>query len=62
MKHTYYPQGTCSTEICFEVLDGVIQKVEFILEPLSRRKTDKQRVFDVRVNTKAYRFFLCLFS
>ena len=29
MKHTYYPQRTCSTEICFEVLDGVIQKVEF---------------------------------
>ena len=29
MTQTYYPQGTCSTEIRFEVADGVLQKVEF---------------------------------
>ena len=26
---SYYPQGTCSTEIRFEVADGVLRKVEF---------------------------------
>jgi uncharacterized protein (TIGR03905 family) len=29
MTQTYYPQGTCSTEIRFEVADGVLCKVEF---------------------------------
>ena len=29
MTQTYYPQGTCSTEIRFEVADGVLRKVEF---------------------------------
>ncbi len=29
MTHTYYTQGTCSTEIRFEVVDGILQKVEF---------------------------------
>lgn len=26
---TYYPMGTCSTQIRFDVVDGVLQKVEF---------------------------------
>lgn len=26
---TYYTQGTCSTEIRFVVVDGILQKVEF---------------------------------
>ena len=29
MMQPYYPQGTCSTEIRFEVADGVLRKVEF---------------------------------
>lgn len=29
MMQSYYPQGTCSTEIRFEVADGVLRKVEF---------------------------------
>ena len=29
MTHTYYTQGTCSSEIRFEIVDGVLQKVEF---------------------------------
>lgn len=29
MMQIYYPQGTCSTEIRFEVVGGVVQKVEF---------------------------------
>ena len=29
MTQTYYPQGTCSTEIRFEVAEGVLRKVEF---------------------------------
>ena len=29
MTQSYYPQGTCSTEIRFDVADGVLRKVEF---------------------------------
>ena len=29
MIQTYYPQGTCSTEIRFDVQDGAIRQVEF---------------------------------
>ena len=29
MMQSYYPQGTCSTEIRFELADGVLRKVEF---------------------------------
>ena len=29
MMQSYYPQGTSSTEIRFEVADGVLRKVEF---------------------------------
>ena len=29
MTQSYYPQGTCSTEIRFDVVDGVLRKVEF---------------------------------
>ncbi len=29
MKHTYYPQGTCSQVIEFEIIDGVIHNVQF---------------------------------
>ena len=29
MTQTYYTQGTCSTEIRFEVTDGLLKKVEF---------------------------------
>jgi uncharacterized protein (TIGR03905 family) len=29
MTETYYTQGTCSTEIQFEVVDGIVKKVQF---------------------------------
>ncbi|MBQ2324079.1 MAG: TSCPD domain-containing protein [Oscillospiraceae bacterium] len=29
MKHTYYPQGTCSQVIEFEINDGVVHNVQF---------------------------------
>lgn len=29
MKHTYYPEGTCSRMIEFEIEDGIIKNVEF---------------------------------
>lgn len=29
MKHTYYPQGTCSQVIEFEIIDGAIHNVQF---------------------------------
>ena len=29
MMQTYYTQGTCSTEIRFVVVDGILQMVEF---------------------------------
>lgn len=29
MTQTYYPQGTCSTVIRFNVEDGVVRQVEF---------------------------------
>ena len=29
MKHTYYPKGTCSQVIEFEVIDGIIHNVQF---------------------------------
>ncbi|MCR5646144.1 MAG: TIGR03905 family TSCPD domain-containing protein [Bacteroidales bacterium] len=29
MKHTYYPQGTCSQVIEFEIIDGKIHNVQF---------------------------------
>ena len=29
MKHTYYPQGTCSQVIEFEIVDGKIHNVQF---------------------------------
>ena len=29
MKHTYYPQGTCSQVFEFEIVDGKIHNVQF---------------------------------
>lgn len=29
-KFTYYPQGTCSTQIDIEIADGIISKVSFV--------------------------------
>lgn len=29
MKYTYYPQGTCSQVIEFEIVDGIIHHVQF---------------------------------
>ncbi len=29
MTQTFYPQGTCSSEIRFEVVDSVVVKLEF---------------------------------
>lgn len=29
MKYTYYPQGTCSQAIEFEITDGIIHHVQF---------------------------------
>lgn len=29
MKYTYYPQGTCSQVIEFEIIDGKIHNVQF---------------------------------
>ena len=29
MMETYFTQGTCSTEIKFEIVDGIVKKVEF---------------------------------
>jgi hypothetical protein len=28
MTHTYYPQGTCATEIRFDIVDGIVTKLE----------------------------------
>ena len=29
MKHTYYPQGTCSQGIEVEIIDGTVHNVQF---------------------------------
>ena len=56
-KHTYTPQGVCSTEITFEIEGGILRKVQFTggcdgnLQALSRL-VEGMRVEDVLTRLK----------